>query len=38
MEYYSATKKKKVLPFAIACMDLENIMLRLASQRKTSTI
>ena len=27
MEYYSAIKRKKILPFAIAWMDLENIML-----------
>ena len=28
MEYYSAVKKKKILPFATAWLDLENIMLR----------
>ena len=27
MEYYMAVKKKKILPFATAWMDLENIML-----------
>ena len=27
MEYYSAIKKKKTLPFATVWMDLENIML-----------
>ena len=27
MEYYSAIKKKKVLPFVTVWMDLENIML-----------
>ena len=27
MEYYSAIKKKKILPFPTAWMDLENIML-----------
>ena len=27
MEYYAAGKKKKILPFATAWMDLENIML-----------
>ena len=27
MEYYSAVKKKKILPFVTVCMDLENIML-----------
>ena len=32
MEYYSATKEKKVLLFATVCMDLENIMLSEISQ------
>ena len=32
MEYYSAVKRKKMLPFAIAWMDLENIMLSEISQ------
>ena len=32
MEYYSAIKKKKNLPFVTACMDLENIMLSEISQ------
>ena len=27
MEFHSAVKKKKILPFATAWMDLENIML-----------
>ena len=27
MDYYLAIKKKKILPFATAWMDLENIML-----------
>ena len=27
MEYYSAVRKKKILPFATVWMDLENIML-----------
>ena len=27
MEYYSTVKKKKILPFATAWMDLENVML-----------
>ena len=27
MEYYLAIKKKEILPFSIAWMDLENIML-----------
>ena len=32
MEYYSAIKMKKVLPFATAWMDLESIMLSEISQ------
>ena len=32
MEYYSAVKKKKVLPFVTAWMDLEKIMLSEISQ------
>ena len=32
MEYYSAIKKKKNLPFAIIWMYLENIMLSAVSQ------
>ena len=32
MEYYLAIKKKKILHFAIAWMELENIMLSEASQ------
>ena len=32
MEYYLAVKKKKTLPFVIAWMDLENIMLNEISQ------
>ena len=27
MEYYSAVKKKEILPFVTAWMDLENIVL-----------
>ena len=27
MEYCSAVKRKELLPFVMACMDLENIML-----------
>ena len=27
MQFYSAVKKKKILPFVTAWMDLENIML-----------
>ena len=32
MEYYSAIKKNKILPFAATWMDLENIMLSEISQ------
>ena len=32
MDYYSAIKKKKNLPFVTAWMDLENIMLSEISQ------
>ena len=32
MEYYSAVKKKKILPFATVWTDLENIVLREISQ------
>ena len=32
MEYYSAVKKKKILPFATVWVDLENIMLSKISQ------
>ena len=32
MEFYSARKKKKILPFAIVWMDLENIILSEKSQ------
>ena len=32
MEYYSAVKKKKILPFATVWMDLENIVLSEISQ------
>ena len=34
MEYYSATKKNEVLPFATTWMELEGIMLSQISQRK----
>ena len=35
MEYYSAIKKKEILPFATPWMELEGIMLSEISQRKT---
>ena len=39
MEYYSAVKKKKILPFETVWVDLENIMVSEISQseRKNST-
>ena len=38
MGYYSAIQKKENLPFVTAWMDLESIMLREISQRKTNTV
>ena len=38
MEFYSAVKKKKILPFATAWMDLENIMLYKITQTKKRQI
>ena len=38
MEYYSATKKNKIMPFAASWMDLESIILREVSQRKRNII
>ena len=38
MEYYSAIKKKEILPFAAMWMDLENIMLSEINQTKTNTV
>ena len=38
MEYYSAIKKKEILPFATTWMELEGIMISEISQRKTNTI
>ena len=32
MEYYSAIKKKEILPFVTMCMDLEGIMLNEINQ------
>ena len=37
-EYYSVIKKNEIMPFAATCMDLEIIILREISQRKTNTI
>ena len=38
MEYYLATKKKEILPFATMWMELEGVMLSKISQRKTNVI
>ena len=37
-KYYSAIRKKEILPFAITWRDLEVIMLGEKSQRKTNAI
>ena len=36
VEYYLAIKKNEILPFATSWMELEGIMLREISQRKTN--
>ena len=38
MEYYSASKKKEILPFATTWIELEGIMLSESSQRKTNIL
>ena len=38
MEYYSATKKKEIMPFAAIWMNLEIITLSEVSQTKTNVI
>ena len=38
MEYYSATKKNEILPFAATWLGLESIVLGEISQRKTNTV
>ena len=38
IEYYSAIKKNKIMPFAATWMDLEGIMLSEISQKKTNTV
>ena len=35
MEYYSALRKKEILPFVTTWLDMEDTMLRETSQRKT---
>ena len=38
MEYYSATKKNEILPFATTWMDLEGIIFSEISQTKTNIV
>ena len=38
MEYYSATRQKKIMPFAATRMVLEMIKLSEVSHRKTNTV
>ena len=38
MEYYSAPKKKKIIPLAATWMDLEIIILSKVCQKKTNAI
>ena len=38
MEYYSAIKKNKIMPFEVASMDLEISILSEVRKRKTNTI
>ena len=38
MEYYSAIKKNKTMPFAAAWMELETLIQSEVSQKKTNTI
>ena len=38
MEYYSAIKENKIMPFAATCMELETLVLSEVRKRKTNTI
>ena len=38
MEYYSATKKNKIMPFAAIEMQLEIIILTEVSEKETNTV
>ena len=38
MEYYSAMKKNKIMPFAATWMELETLILSEVRKRKTNTI
>ena len=37
MEYYSATTKNKIMPFAATWMELETLILSEVRKRKTNT-
>ena len=37
MEYYSAIKKNKIMPFAATWMELETLILSEVRKRKTNT-
>ena len=37
MEYYPATTKKEIMPFAATWMELETVLLSEASQRRGNT-
>ena len=38
VEYFSAIKNNKILPFAAMWMDLENVVISEMSQRKANTV
>ena len=38
MEYYSAIKKNEIMPFAVAWMDLESVILNEVRQRRKNII
>ena len=38
MEYYSAVRKDKIMPFAATWMEIETLILSEVRKRKTSTI
>ena len=38
MQYYSAIKKSKIMPFASTWMQLEIVILNKAKKRKTTTV
>ena len=38
MKYYSVTKKNKIMPFAVAWVEMETLILSEVRKRKTNTI